>query len=221
MSEFDRDVPLAPLTTLGIGGPREAIRDASTVGELARRCREPRRSASAPDPRRWLEPRRRATRAATALVVQLAIPGVTIRDDGDHAIVIGGRRRRVGRLRRRDGRGRARGRRVPVRNPGPRRRDADAERRRVRPGGRRHDRRVVRVSIATTGELATFDACGSAASRYRTSVFKGSDALGRSLEVAFRLARGEQPADPLRRARKRARDRRGRARAARATCARP
>ncbi len=40
---------------------------------------------------------------------------------------------------------RARRARVPVRHPGLRRRDADAERRGVRPGGRRHDRVRARV----------------------------------------------------------------------------
>ena len=70
------------------------------------------------------------------------------------------------------GRGaRAGGRRVPVGHSRQRRRHADPERRRLRPGGRRHDRARARSSTATAATRARSPAreCGFA---YRMSRFK-------------------------------------------------
>ena len=111
----------------------------------------------------------------------------------------GRRRRAVGRVRRRP-RSTAgwSGRRVPLRDPRLGRRHPDPERRRLRPGGRRDDRRgrTSTTGVDDTVRRMSPAECGFA---YRTSIFKHSDRWV-VLSVDFRLARVPRVgADPLRR----------------------
>ena len=133
-------VALAPLTTMGVGGPArwyvEARDEAAVLAALA-----------------VAEARGLSLRVlgggsnlvvsdagVDALVLRVALRGLSARELGSGGRADRGGRRAMGRrgpLRRRAGLGRAR---VPERYPRPRRRDADPECRRLRPGGERHDR---------------------------------------------------------------------------------
>ena len=166
------DVPLAPLTTLELGGPARHFvdaRDDDTVVEALRWADA--RGLPRADPGRRLEPGRRRR-------------GLRRAGDRAHARPRGRARRRGGAARvtaaagepwdalvaetRRARAGRAR---VPVGHPGPGRRDADPERRRLRPGGRRDDPPRARARPRARGmcyDLPPGD-CGFA---YRDSAFK-------------------------------------------------
>ena len=174
---------LADLTTLRLGGPAgrlvEAADEAAIVAARARRRRGRRAAArsSPAAPTSWSP-----TRASPAPCSGSLSRGV--REDGDRADGRG--RRAVGPVRRALRRPRAApGVECLAGHPRLGRRDADPERRRLRPGGRRDDRRRCGSTTARDGavrELAPDD-CGFS---YRSSVFKrDARALGR--------ARGDVP----------------------------
>ena len=102
---------------------------------------------------------------------------------------------------RRGRRRRARRRRVPVRHPGVGRRDADPERRRLRPGGRGRRSRRCACSTAATARSATSPP-GECGFGYRTSVFKHRDRRTSCSRVTLRCSAdaGARRADALRRA---------------------
>jgi UDP-N-acetylmuramate dehydrogenase len=83
MATVQHDVPLAPLTTLGIGGPARSLVRVTTQGELRDALRSDERllvlgggSNLVVGDAGW-----------PGLVVQIALPGVDIAPKGDHAIV--------------------------------------------------------------------------------------------------------------------------------------
>jgi UDP-N-acetylmuramate dehydrogenase len=84
----DHDVPLAPRTTLGVGGPARRLARVTTVDELREAL-----AATSGDPVLVLGGGSNLVvgdRGFAGLVIELALPGVSIRDDGDHAIVTAG-----------------------------------------------------------------------------------------------------------------------------------
>jgi UDP-N-acetylmuramate dehydrogenase len=183
------NAPLAPRTTLGLGGPARRLAKVETVGQLSDALR-----SAGDDPVLVLGGGSNLVMRDggwPGLAIQIAIPGVTIRDDGDHAIAtafagvvwddfvaqmveaklvgvecLSGIPGLVGA--------------TPMQNVGAY-------------GQEVADTIVlVRVLDRQTGEVESFEpaACGFA---YRTSVFKGSERWV-VLEVRFRLARGEDSA---------------------------
>ena len=133
--------PLAPLTTLRVGGPARRMVTATTEQEIVdtvKDCDRPRRAAA--DPGRRLQPADRRRR----LRRHRAEDRHHRRDEAED--VLGpapgrGGRPRLGRLRRRSGGPRRGRRRGPQRHPRLGGRDPDPERRRLRPG-RRPDHRL-------------------------------------------------------------------------------
>ena len=133
-------VPLAPLTTLELGGPARHFVDAADDDDDRRGAALGRRRAGCPC-RSWAAVRTWSSPTPAATVWSSGSPraGVRFETSGRRRHGDGGGRRAVGRAGRRGRRARPGGPRVPVRDPGPGRRDADPERRRLRAGGRRHD----------------------------------------------------------------------------------
>ena len=151
--------PLAPLTTLRIGGPAARVVDVEREDELSR-TRRARRGARA-------RPSSSSAAGATSSSATTGSPGssfadglrgVAVRRDGDRVAVdvaagepwdalVGARGRR----------GLAR-RRVPQRHSRAGRRDADPERRRLRPGGRRRPSTRSAPSTATPARSSTLAA---------------------------------------------------------------
>jgi UDP-N-acetylenolpyruvoylglucosamine reductase len=89
----DRDVLLGPRTTLGVGGPARRLARVTTLDELreALALAEPRSSAAEPVLVLGGGSNLVVGDAGFAgLVIELALPGVTIAPDGDHAIVTAG-----------------------------------------------------------------------------------------------------------------------------------
>ena len=138
-------VPLAPFTTLGVGGPARWFLKAGHVDDV--------RGAHV-----WSRERALplfvlgggsnlviSDEGFSGLIVQVALEGTEVSRDGRDTVVRGGRRRVVGRSRRGDGRSRSRRRGVPLWYSRHHRRHADSECGCVRPGDCRHDRERDRV----------------------------------------------------------------------------
>ena len=208
---------LADFTTLRLGGPAARFVEAADEAAIVAAVR-------AADARG--EPLLILAGGSNLVVADAGFPGTVLRI-ASRGVERGRRsarrrgRRAVGSVRRPLRRRRARRRRVPVGHPGLGRRDADPERRRLRPGGRRHDRLRARLRPRARARGRTIPAadCGFS---YRSSVFKRTPGRWVVLAVTYALAApGGVAADPLRRAGARARRRGGRAPRRSPTCARP
>lgn len=183
------DAPLAARTTLGLGGPARRLARVESVGELQEAL-----AAASGDPVLVLGGGSNLVvrdGGWPGLAIQIAIPGVTMRDDGDHALVsvaagvawddfvaqvVEARLVGVECLSGIPGLAGA----TPMQNVGAYGQEvADTI-------------ALVRVLDRRTGAIETFEpaACGFA---YRTSVFKGSERWI-VLEVSFRFARGADSA---------------------------
>ncbi|HTH04314.1 MAG TPA: UDP-N-acetylmuramate dehydrogenase [Ilumatobacteraceae bacterium] len=85
---IDHDVALAPLTTLGVGGPAKRLARVTTVDELREAL-----SVSGSEPVLVLGGGSNLVvgdAGFPGLVIELALPGVAIEFDGDHALVTAG-----------------------------------------------------------------------------------------------------------------------------------
>ena len=142
LMQLQENVPLAPLTTIGIGGPArfffratsvDDMRAALALGARARAARlHPRRRQQSADLRRRL---RRAWSSTSTCAASRWRAKTTARDGEGRRRASRGTLRGACAVRQRLG-----GHRVPVRDPRIDRRDADPERRRVRAGRQRDDR---------------------------------------------------------------------------------
>lgn len=184
------DVPLAPRTTLGLGGPARRLAKVESVGQVIEAL-----ATAGEDPVLILGGGSNLVvrdGGWPGLVIQLAIPGVRIDDRGDHALVsvmagvpwddfvaqmVEAKLSGVECLSGIPGLAGA----TPMQNVGAYGQEvADTIER-------------VRVLDRETGELETFEpaACAFA---YRTSVFKGSERWI-VLEVSFRLRKADESAE--------------------------
>ena len=188
------NVPLAPLTTLGVGGPArhyvrvddpaplaDAVDWAGARGVPAARPRAA--AATSSSPTRVIPASSSTSRCAAWPLARRGTRWTSPRRPASTGT--------PRRLRRGQGLG---GHRVPVRDPRPRGGDADPERRRLRPGRVGDDRRRGGVRPARTRARVTLDneACRFG---YRMSRFKadGRGPLHR-LGVTYRLRPGGPPA---------------------------
>ena len=164
-------VPLAPLTTLGVGGPARWFVRAASVDEAAAAIR-------------WSGDKRVplfvlgggsnlvvADAGFDGLVLQVAFGGLDFRAAADDDGGARGRGRALGRRGGRRGGARAGRPRMPVGHSRHRRRHADSERRRLRPGGVPHHRSRdgARSNDRHDDRTLTGAECGFG---YRTSRFK-------------------------------------------------
>ena len=197
------DVPLAPLTTLRLGGPARRLVEARPRTSSSRRCAATRRRAAA-----------LLAGGSNVVIADAGLPGTVVRvRDARASRATGGDRARTAQAgepwddaRRALRGGRARRRRVPVR--ASRARPARRRSRTSAPTARRSPRRSCRVRVLDRahGERRRARAASSAASATARARFKRDPDRCVVLEVDLRArahALGEP--DPLRRARARAR----------------
>ena len=196
-----RDVPLAPFTTFELGGPARVFVEATSEAELLEALSFARRERLEVLILGGGSNLVVADRGFDGFVIRMACRGVTARDEGARTLLEVAAGEPWDAVRRARRARRARGRRVPLGHPRVGRRDADPERRRVRPGGRRDDRLGPhrRSSRPASCVERTNAEC---AFRYRHSIFK--EPAGKRevvTRVTFALARGGSAGDPLPRAR--------------------
>ena len=197
-------VDLAPYTTLRLGGPARAVVEARTEAELIRAASDPAVVLLAGGSNVVV-----ADDGLDATVARVLTRGVEVEEEAAHVLLRVAAGEPWDDLVARCVAGGLVGIECLAGNPGLDGRDADPERRRLRPGGRRHARRRARARPPHGGVRRGAGARRSAASRTARARSRASAAIGGARGRA-RLARAApERAGPLRRARPRA-GRRGR-----------